>query len=44
MQLAPSGSPGVADGGADGRVMQTAPNEVIIQRNLSAPASGSPSQ
>jgi general secretion pathway protein D len=44
--LAPasSGSPANPDVGADGRVMQTAPNEVIIQRNLSAPVSGSPSR
>ncbi len=41
---APSGLPGSSDAGADGRVMQTAPNEVIIQRNLSAPISGSPSK
>lgn len=44
MQLAPPSSWGTPDVGADGRVMQTAPNEVIIQRNLSAPVSGSPSQ
>ena len=44
--LAPasSGAPANPDVGTDGRVMQTAPNEVIIQRNLSAPVSGSPSK